>query len=183
MTKLQRDTFCSFCGTAYADTTQYPRTCASCQTMVWANPIPVSVALVPIVDGKRTGLLVIRRAVPPGIGKLALPGGFVEETETWEAGGVREVREESGITIAGLAPLWFTSTEPKPNRVLLFGVAPAIEAASLPPFTTDSETSERGVVYGPGGLDEVFAFAFHAEAARRYFAAHGVTAPHDFAAR
>jgi hypothetical protein len=36
------------------------------------------------------------------------------------------------------------------------------------------------VVYGPGGLEEVFAFSTHVEAARRYFAARGVAGPHDF---
>ena len=167
MTQLKRDTYCSFCGTAYSDVSDYPRTCSNCKISVWANPIPVAVALAPITDGGRTGLLVIRRAIPPGIGKLALPGGFVEEDETWQAGGVREVREETGIAIAGLEPLWFVSTDPRPNRILMFGVAPALAAASLPAFGTDSETSERGVVFGPDGLDEVFAFGLHAEAARR----------------
>jgi ADP-ribose pyrophosphatase YjhB (NUDIX family) len=198
---LKRDTFCSFCGAAYTSTVEYPRTCTTCKTMVWANPIPVAVALVPIIDGRgtpagsaaegrrgtidirSTGLLVIRRAIPPGVGKLALPGGFVEETETWQDGGIREVREETGIAVAGLEPLWFVSTEPRPNRILLFGVAPPLQAAELPAFTSDSETSERGVIFGPDGLDEVFAFALHAEAARRYFTARGVTGPHAFTAR
>ena len=58
-----RDTFCSFCGTPYASTDRYPRTCAKCGVQVWANPIPVSVVLLPVVDGARTGLLVIRRGI------------------------------------------------------------------------------------------------------------------------
>jgi hypothetical protein len=41
----------------------------------------------------------------------------------------------------------------------------------------NTEVSERGVVFGPDGLDEVFAFSLHAEAARRYFAGRGVTGP------
>ena len=41
----------------------YPKSCAACGAQVWANPIPVAVALVPIVEGVRTGLLVVRRAI------------------------------------------------------------------------------------------------------------------------
>jgi len=75
-----RDSFCSYCGTAFAQAT-YPRTCASCGVEIWANPVPVAVVLAQIVDGYRTGLLVVRRAIPPAIGKLALVGGFIEEHE------------------------------------------------------------------------------------------------------
>jgi ADP-ribose pyrophosphatase YjhB (NUDIX family) len=178
MTPRQPNAFCHFCGTPLGDG-PYPRTCGGCGAQIWANPIPVAVALVPI-DG---GLLVIRRAIQPGLGKLALPGGFVEEQETWQAGCAREVREETGIVIdpATLEPFWYTSTEPRPNRVLLFAVsAPPID---VPPFATDAETSERGIIRGPDGLDEVFAFSLHAEAARRYFATRGVAGAHSFTAR
>jgi ADP-ribose pyrophosphatase YjhB (NUDIX family) len=182
---MQRDTFCSSCGTKYSEPLTYPRTCTSCKTQVWANPIPVAVVLVQVTDGGRTGLLVIRRAIPPGIGKLALVGGFVEDKESWQHGGAREVREETGVMIDAdaLEPFWYSSTEPKPDRVLLFSIAPRVAAGSLPPFATDSETSERGVVFGPDGLDELFAFTLHAAAARRYFSSRGVTGPHRFTPR
>ena len=180
-----RDTFCSHCGTKYVDATSYPRTCESCKTTVWANPIPVSVVLVPVEDGGKTGLLVVRRAIEPKLGKLALVGGFLEEHESWQQGGAREVREETGAEIDAttLETLWFASSEPRPNRVLLFSIARAITVAALPAFHADTETSERGLVYGPDGLDEVFAFPLHVEAARRYFARAGVTGPHAFARR
>jgi ADP-ribose pyrophosphatase YjhB (NUDIX family) len=135
--------------------------------------------LVP-VDG---GLLVVRRGIPPGVGKLALVGGFVEDHETWQVGCARELREEADVIVdpASVSMLWVTSTEPKPNRILMFAVTAPV--ATLPPFQPNSETQERGVIYGPGGLDEEFAFSLHAEAARRYFAARGVTGPHAFAPR
>jgi ADP-ribose pyrophosphatase YjhB (NUDIX family) len=168
-----RDTFCSYCGTAYPPPLAYPRTCAGCKTTIWANPIPVSVVLVPVVKEGRTGLLVIRRGIEPGRGKLALVGGFLEEHETWAEGGARELREETGATIdpKTLVPFWFTSTEPRPNRVLLFSTAPPVEAAKLAPFAPDHETTERGLVFGVGGLAELFAFPLHLEAARRFFQA------------
>jgi ADP-ribose pyrophosphatase YjhB (NUDIX family) len=182
---LVRDTFCSFCGTRYGDATRYPRSCESCKTPVWANPIPVCVVLVQVADGDRTGLLTIRRAIPPGIGKLALVGGFLEEHETWQVGGAREVREETGVEIdpTALQTLWWSSTSPRPNRVLLFSLSAPVQASTLPAFEGDSETSERGIVYGPDGLDEVFAFSLHAEAARRYFTERGISGPHAFQAR
>jgi ADP-ribose pyrophosphatase YjhB (NUDIX family) len=177
-----RDTFCSYCGTKYEEPLTYPRTCSSCKTPVWANPIPVAVVLAPIVDGARTGLLVVRRAIPPGIGKLALVGGFIEEHESWQHAGAREVREETGAIIDGAAlePLWYASSSPKPNRVLLFAIAQPTQRSALPPFTHDLEASDRGIVFGPGGLDEEFAFSLHVEAARKYFAARGVTGAHAF---
>ena len=181
---MTRDSFCSHCGTKYPDTTRYPRTCPGCRTQTWANPIPVAVVLVQIVDGTRTGLLVVRRAIPPQIGKLALVGGFLEEHESWQHGGAREVREETGVIVepAALEPHWYASSDPKPNRVMLFSLAPPQPRSALPPFTHDAEASERGLIYGPAGLEDVFAFPTHIEAARRYFATRKVDGPHGFVA-
>lgn len=183
MNDLKRDTFCSYCGTAYPAPATYPRTCASCKTQVWANPIPVSVVLVPVVGDGRTGLLVVRRAIEPRKDKLALVGGFLEEHETWAEGGAREIREETGVVVDAtkLTPFWFTSTAPRPNRVLLFSVASPIEASALGPYAPNAETSERGLVFGPEGLEDVFAFPLHAEAARRFFAERRLGGPHAYA--
>ncbi len=180
-----RDTFCSYCGAKYpevAGAARYPRTCAACGVTVWGNPIPVTVVLVPVTEGDRTGLLVVRRAIPPEVGKLGLVGGFLEEHESWQQGGAREVHEETSVVVepATLVPLWFASSEPRPNRLMVFSVAPPQPARALPAFEPDGESSERGLIFGPAGLDEVFAFPTHVEAARRYFAARGETGSHNF---
>ena len=179
---LARDTFCSFCATPYEIPLAYPRICTKCKTQIWANPIPVSVVLVPVLKEARTGLLVVRRAIEPGKDKLAIVGGFLEEHETWAAGGAREVLEETGVVIDAtrLVPFWFTSTEPRPNRVLLFSVAAPLDIGTLGTYVKDHETSERGLVFGPGGLDDAFAFPLHAEAARRFFAERGITGEHGY---
>ena len=179
---LTRDTYCSYCGTKYDEPLAYPRNCSACKTLVWANPIPVCVALVPIVTAEGTGLLTIRRAIPPEMGKLALVGGFLEEHESWQTGCAREVREETGIVIdpASLSPFWYASSTPRPNRVMLFATTNEVRADALPPFTPDSETSSRGVVLGPGGIADVFAFSTHIEAAKRFFAERGIDRPHGF---
>ncbi len=181
---LARDTFCSFCGVKYEDSAAYPRTCTGCTTQVWANPIPVSVVLLPVTRGGRTGLLTVRRGIQPGLGKLALVGGFLEEHETWQQGGARELFEETGATVdaAALSPFWFTSTEPRPNRVLLFSTGAPVDATAVAPFTPNHETQERGLIYGPKNLSDVFAFSLHVHAAEKFFASVGVTAEHGFEA-
>jgi ADP-ribose pyrophosphatase YjhB (NUDIX family) len=179
---LVRDTFCNYCGAAYPQPLRYPRSCASCNTQVWANPIPVAVPLIPVVQGGRVGLLVVRRGIEPQKGKLALAGGFIEEHETWAEGAAREVREEAAVSIdpARLKPFWYTSTAPRPNRVLLFSVAEELDASALPPCPPNAESSERGLIFGPDGLEGVFAFPLHIEAARRFFAERGITGDHGY---
>ncbi|HMG54733.1 MAG TPA: NUDIX domain-containing protein [Kofleriaceae bacterium] len=173
--------FCNYCGTKFPEPLTYPRTCPGCKAQVWANPIPVAVALVPVGDG----LLVVRRGIPPGIGKLALVGGFIEEHETWQVGMAREVREETGVVVdpAEIVLQSITSSIPKPNRILIFAVTTPVDV--LPAFIGNAETQERGVIFGPAGLDAEFAFGTHADAARAYFAHRGVeaTRPHAFEAR
>lgn len=187
-TPLVRDSFCSFCGLGYTPPLTYPRTCAGCHTTVWSNPIPVSVVLVPVLGHtnagpNEVGLLVVRRAIEPRLGKLALVGGFLEDHETWAQGGAREIVEETGVTVdpSTLTTFWFTSTEPRPNRVLLFSTAAPITTAALGAFTPSQETSERGLIFGADGLEDVFAFPLHVEAVRRFFASRGQKGAHRYA--
>jgi mutator protein MutT len=47
-------------------------------------------------------LLFTRRAIEPHLGKLDLPGGFIDPMETAEQAAVREIQEELGIEIHSL---------------------------------------------------------------------------------
>lgn len=180
----KRDTYCSYCGTAYEAPLLYPRSCRHCRTEVWANPVPVVVALVPVRHQEGTGLLVVRRCIEPARGWIGLVGGFLEEHESWQEGAAREVREECDVRIdpATLTPFWFASTEPRPNMVLLFSVAAELMADALDPFTPNQESSERGLIFGSLGIDELIAFPLHKEAARRWFRGQGIDRHHAYLA-
>jgi ADP-ribose pyrophosphatase YjhB (NUDIX family) len=158
---MERDTFCSYCGARHITVSGYPRTCPACGKQVWSNPSPVAVVLQPVVEGGRTGLLIIRRSIPP-VGKLALVSGFLEDGETWQESAAREMLEEASVVVSPetLSPLGFVSV---PYCVLLFCIAPPL--TELPEFVVNSEASERRVIFEP----EELAFAAHTQAARDFF--------------
>lgn len=161
MAKLEKDTFCSYCGTRYAELV-WPRKCQACARMTWRNPTPVAVAIQPV--GK--GVLVIRRGIEPQKGQLALPGGYVD-IETWPEAVAREMREETQVIsmLAGDQPFLVRSSSHRLS-LLLFGVMEPIEReADLPPFAANEEVNERLVVYEPVEL----CFSSHTEALRLYF--------------
>jgi ADP-ribose pyrophosphatase YjhB (NUDIX family) len=84
-------------------------TCKSCGLTLYVNACPAVGAI--LVDAKERVLL-LRRAREPGRGKLAFPGGFVNDDETAEAAIRREVLEEVGVTLDASVPLRFLSSHP-----------------------------------------------------------------------
>src|SRR5260370_13013984 len=66
----------------------------------------VTVDIIVVSRGPRPKVLLIRRKHDPFSGCWAIPGGFVEMDETVEAAGWREVKEETGLTVDGLAQLY-----------------------------------------------------------------------------
>lgn len=62
---------------------------------VWQNQPTVVVTIVTTKDG----LLMVRRGLKDGYGKLALPGGFQVVGETWQQAAAKEVLEETGLVI------------------------------------------------------------------------------------
>ncbi|APR80194.1 mutT-like protein [Minicystis rosea] len=133
------------------------------------NPLPVAVVIVPILDegGELLGILGVRRGIEPQKGKVALPGGFIEVGETWQAAGAREVFEETGIRIDPSTIRDFAVLSSLEGHLLVFGLAAPLAAASLGTFVPTDEASERPIIV-PSMVAEL-AFPLHVEAAGRYF--------------
>jgi ADP-ribose pyrophosphatase YjhB (NUDIX family) len=160
------DSHCSTCGTAYPDTGVWPRTCSACGHTAYRNPLPVAVCLLPVYDADGTGLVVIRRAISPAQGTLALPGGFIDFGESWQQATVRELAEETGIAAqAADVVLADALTDPEGGYLLLFGLLPPRPVAELPPSTATDETEGHQLLHAP----EELGFPLHTLAARRWF--------------
>lgn len=129
--------------------------------MSFLNPLPVSVVLAP-VDG---GLVTIRRGVEPHRGKLALPGGYINLGESWEAAGARELFEETGIIVNPSEIIEFGARNGTDGVIVIFGLAPAISPACMPPFQANEEATERVVIFDVIDL----AFPLHTEIVRSFF--------------
>src|SRR5262249_34200900 len=134
-----RHAHCSWCGVAFAPEQPWPRTCAGCTRVSYLNPVPVTVLLLPVDDG----LLCVRRGIPPGLGKLALPGGFLDFHESWQQGCVRELFEETGLRLDAAEVELFDVLSPPAGEglVLIFGLARPRRSAEMPTFTANEEVT------------------------------------------
>jgi ADP-ribose pyrophosphatase YjhB (NUDIX family) len=70
--------------------------CMRCGCVTYVNPRLV-VTTLPVTTADE--LVLIRRAIPPGFGTWAQPGGFLEADETVLQGAVRETLEETGLIV------------------------------------------------------------------------------------
>lgn len=167
---MRQPKFCSECGAAWNNTiSAWPRTCAVCQTTTWRNMRPVGVALIHSVDPttKAPVVLLIRRAIEPGVGDLALISGFLEQQESgkmasWQDELVREVAEEtSGVLVIepnALTPLNaypFAMSQSVEGVIQIFAHA-FVPWVNLSTFVPNRETSE--VLWVP--VDEIQTTAF-----------------------
>ena len=97
------------------------------------NPLPVSCALMPILnyfEYKKLQipfhkLLYVQRNIEPAKGKFALPGGYVDAHESFETAGKREVFEETGLWVNQFK--LFNSKITPANTVLVFGITEIID--------------------------------------------------------
>ncbi len=150
---FSKNAYCSTCGTRFPAEAGWPRTCAYCGEVSYRNPLPVAVLLLPVGDG----VLVVRRAIEPRRGQLALPGGYIEVGESWQAAAARELYEEAGVVVDAAAITEYRVRSAPDGTVLIFGLAPHIPAHALPPFIPTIECSERVILTQP----EPLAFPLH----------------------
>lgn len=102
--------------------------CTICEFVHWNNPRPVTASLVPM-DG---GLVLVKRNVEPFIGLWCLPGGFIEAAEHPDQSAIREVEEETGLTVAIDRLLLASAPGSNINVVILFYLARAVSGTLRP---------------------------------------------------
>lgn len=157
----RKNSYCSYCGHPFTPDQPWPRRCEQCHNATFQNPLPVAVLLLPVDDG----LLVVRRAIQPRLGQLALPGGYIELGETWQAAAARELFEEAGITLDPQTIRDFRVHSAPDGTVLIFGLAQPVRAVDLSPFMPTSEASERVILTAPVEL----AFSLHTQVVTEFF--------------
>jgi ADP-ribose pyrophosphatase YjhB (NUDIX family) len=118
--------------------------CDRCGWRWHANPLPAAAVLLERVsrDGEPS-LLLLRRAVQPGLGAWDLPAGYLDPGESFEQAARREAREESGIEVE-LVELTGVYHSPPANAVTaVFLARPADTSAQV---SLDFESSEHAWV-------------------------------------
>ncbi|MBR2290953.1 MAG: NUDIX domain-containing protein [Prevotella sp.] len=89
--------FCPKCGSEYFEINNFKsKHCSKCGFTYYQNPSSATAAF---ILNSRGELLVVRRGKEPAKGTLDLPGGFVDNEESGEQGIIREIKEETGLSI------------------------------------------------------------------------------------
>ncbi|WP_433302983.1 NUDIX domain-containing protein [Actinoplanes sp. CA-030573] len=153
---------CTFCGARFTPGQAWPRRCAACAETSYRNPKPVAVAVQPVGHG----LLVVRRGIPPARDRLALPGGYVDLGESWQAAAARELSEEVGLKTDPAGVRHFDTVSAPDGTLLVFGLFPALpDASAIPRPAPNDETLGWEILYGPTELG----FSIHTAIAARFF--------------
>lgn len=122
---------------------EQPIVCDRCGWRWYANPRPAAAVLLERTDEDGTSLLLLRRAVEPGLGDWDLPAGYLDPGESFEQAARREAREESGIDVE-LIELAGVYHSPPANAVTaVFRARPADSSAEV---ALDFESSEHAWV-------------------------------------
>lgn len=130
--------YCSNCGKPISKI--LPTTCQYCGTTFYRNPRLCAGALI-VKDGE---ILLAKRAIEPWCGYWDIPGGYCEAFETPEECAVREVYEETGISIriSGFYGVWKepTTSEDYGDNICIYFLAEPLEDTNMEPV--DKEMSE-----------------------------------------
>lgn len=159
---------CSECGTAFQDLTSEPRTCPSCGTQKWFNPLPVALILQPVESADLLGLAICRRAIEPGKGRWALIGGHINmEDISAEEAAMREFKEETGLDASGRPRLVYSAATQSGQMLLICVVDKPMPYEEYRTGVCCPENFELDVIWEPEEKDIVF--SLHREAIERWF--------------
>jgi len=90
--------YCMYCGQLLQEKIidgHLRKACKICHEIHYENPVP---AVCMLITNAHDEILLVKRNQPPGKGLWCLPGGFMELNETPVQTGLRELKEETGLT-------------------------------------------------------------------------------------
>ena len=94
---LEKFRYCPVCGSSsFEEQDEKSKRCKRCGFEYYLNP---SAAVAAFVLNSKGQLLTLRRSKAPAKGTLDLPGGFADIGETIDEALMREVKEETGLTV------------------------------------------------------------------------------------
>lgn len=141
-----KNAYCGWCGTKFAEQSLYPRKCFRCNKDTYINPLPVTVAMIPVWDQSKRewGMLVQKRAIEPKKGEWALPGGYLALNETWQEGIAREVLEETKLQTDPKCYELYSVDVATNSNLLIFGIYKyrVVHVEELKCFVPNEESDE-----------------------------------------
>jgi len=150
--------YCSRCG-HHLPYSPFPKQCGKCKMTFYSNPLPVVNVIVSMPSGK---IVLGKRRVDPGVGRYALPGGYMKTGETWQQTAYRETLEETGLKIDDIR---FLSIKNGVNRDRVVIYCHAVVKDNRAFAKTTSEMCEFTYVTAPVEL----AFRSQTDALREFF--------------
>ncbi len=172
---LRQKTHCPFCGNGLVRRwiEGHRRLfCTACNEPVYENPIPAT-CLVVVDDRDR--VLLVKRSVEPKKGFWCLPGGFVEIDETPEAGALRELLEETGLS-GKIARLLGVTTNPSPQYRAVLMIGYLVRTYEGTPRAGDDASA---LAFFPEKELPEIAFDSHRRFVRLYYAAYSGSGLHS----
>lgn len=123
---------------------EQPLVCDRCDWRWYANPKPAAGTVVErLSPAGEPEVLLLRRAVEPGLGAWDLPAGYLEPGESMEEAACRETAEEAGFEVQLVELIGIYTSRPG-NAVSAVFLARAADAgASVDP---DGESSDHAWV-------------------------------------
>ncbi len=174
---------CHYCGSNYLNKGfasppglehgSWPKTCASCLQIAYRNPLPVVVVVIPLMKEPysfrgppstyeawvasgglpTTGVLAVRRNIPPDKGKLALVSGYIDDQEHWKDAAIRELKEETTLSFRReQLELMDVDSSKNMKHILVFCKTPRMMRDQIPKMEPNEEVQELVAVDNPTQL-------------------------------